>query len=192
MLDTDSNTSNRGEKLDQTRLHRRARLDVEILRALAQIIAQLLRRIHAHCRVIHSSFPFYREVNETRNDRFASVREQRACGSFFLFPYLVSSYSSSILLYSLRREKLYPCSCVACSCVTKVSKERMGFENWKEKLELATDHFDNWKYFSFLHMDGNLFSISLRRSLVLWLFMIQSCQQFFNLYNIEYICLITS
>lgn len=130
MLDTDSNTSNRGEKLDQTRLHRRARLDVEILRALAQIIAQLLRRIHAHCRVIHSSFPFYREVNETRNDRFASVREQRACGSFFLFPYLVSSYSSSILLYSLRREKLYPCSCVACSCVTKVSKERMGFENW--------------------------------------------------------------
>lgn len=130
MLDTDSNTSNRGEKLDQTRLHRRARLDVEILRALAQIIAQLLRRIHAHCRVIHSSFPFYREVNETRNDRFASVREQRACGSFFLFPYLVSSYSSSILLYSLRREKLYPCNCVACSCVTKVSKERMGFENW--------------------------------------------------------------
>lgn len=129
MLDTDSNTSNRGEKLDQTRLHRRARLDVEILRALAQIIAQLLRRIHAHCRVIHSSFPFYREVNETRNDRFASVREQRACGSF-LFPYLVSSYSSSILLYSLRREKLYPCNCVACSCVTKVSKERMGFENW--------------------------------------------------------------
>lgn len=80
----------------------------------------------------------------------------------------MSSYSSSILLYSLRREKLYPCSCVACSCVTKVSKERMGFENWKEKLELATDHFDNWKYFFFcLHMDGNLFSISLRRSLVL-------------------------
>lgn len=154
MLDTDSNTSNRGEKLDQTRLHRRARLDVEILRALAQIIAQLLRRIHAHCRVIHSSFPFYREVNETRNDRFASVREQRACGSFFLFPYLVSSYSSSILLYSLRREKLYPCSCVACSCVTKVSKERMGFENWKEKLELATDHFDNWKYFFFLFTYG--------------------------------------
>lgn len=42
----------------------------------------------------------------------------------------------------------------------------MGFENWKEKLELATDHLDNWKYcvFSFfLHMDENSVSISLRK-----------------------------
>lgn len=64
----------------------------------------------------------------------------------------------------------------------------MGFENWKEKLELATDHLDNCKYcvffFSYVCMNGNSFSISyVCEIFVESLVLCSHSNIFFNLYN---------